>query len=1116
MSEEIIISSYDLKDNMLTVLFKEAEFINQQTLKVELVESDSNSSSEYWVELKRLENQYGFTFDLNQFPFQAVNKTIVDIYVYKKEDQPVRLKKLVPNLKEHALKYFQTPFHIDDKHISVLHLTTKDELSILYGRKAPVYQSFCTFISDNIYMDAINVKDCNFFLTSNHINFSEIEDFYFAIKERKSNDESEILEHKILLSHTVSLDLSKENWSLGSRYDLFLNIKVGRVIQRLRVFINEDYCQSKFFNLVSIDEGKDVLPYVSTKGEISFVGVNQWLYEYEIRTIDILYYDKVLLKNNILSFYFNETNLIEVIGYHKCKLEIQNLENSNSFLIHSNSYIIENNSLVINLKKVLTSFDFKMNEKWEFYLKIMNEENGLFQLFKIKKQSTLIENNNERYLYSIQLEENLTANLYHTTTNDLAILFSDKSTYLNLTYPTVESKICIHDLYFDHNRVECKLNDIDYNKIEMIKVTLKERNSKETWVMELLPSMVLEQGKLEINLTNFFETYQYSKTRWDMYLDVAHENMIESGKIGCFYDELQPKYFRYFSPIASRGNTVFSPYLTVYNELSFIINDKHVIDNERISAEILLTNFNMKNTKIVGTVEVDVPDVNAFNIHSIMMKYRGKADEVIEYTIPVNARGSNYSKKIVSFKIDVSKYEFQSFYWDLYLLIEIYGETYSVKIKNPTKKIKRKIAKKITKLSFTFDNGYFIYPYISTVNTLALTYREKPSYESIAYKIKENLAYYTYRLLKKYFERKDIWLAFEKFSEGAQDNGYYFFKYCYDNNKKKDFYYIIKKDSADFENVSHMKDKVIEFMSFKYMLYMYAAKLLISSESKGHAYDIRIQKGRLKYLLSKKKHVFLQHGVIALKRVDYVFKKTKNNAVNLFITSSDYEKNIIKKYFNYEDDEIITTGLCRWDVLKDSSGDNKEIFVMPTWRTWMDDLPEDQFIETDYYKNYVGFFRSEKLKEILEKKNIKLSFYIHPMFKSYIDSFNSDNKNFKIYQYGEEKVNKLLMNSSMLVTDYSSVAWEMFYQKKPVVFFQFDYEKYNAFQGSYLDMEKELFGDRALDIETLVKYIENYIDRDFKEKEEFGALRSKYFKYIDNKNSERTYKAIRAYLKDEK
>lgn len=305
-----------------------------------------------------------------------------------------------------------------------------------------------------------------------------------------------------------------------------------------------------------------------------------------------------------------------------------------------------------------------------------------------------------------------------------------------------------------------------------------------------------------------------------------------------------------------------------------------------------------------------------------------------------------------------------------------------------------------------------------------------------------------------------------------------------------------------------MKEKVVEFMSFRYMVLMYAANLLISSESKGHAYDIRIQKGKLKHALNKKKHVFLQHGVTALKRVDYVFKKTKENAVDLFVATSDYEKEIIKKYFGYSESEIITTGFCRWDVLEDKSGKEKEVFVMPTWRTWMDDLPEEQFLETDYYKNYVGFFKSEKLKQILAENNIKLSFYIHPKFKTYIDNFDVDNKNIKIYQYGEEKVNTLLMKSSMLITDYSSVAWEMFYQKKPVVFFQFDLDKYNAYQGSYLDMEKELFGDQVFTVDHLIDSVNEYIGRDFKEKEEFGALRAKYFKYVDKNNCERTYKAI--------
>jgi CDP-glycerol glycerophosphotransferase (TagB/SpsB family) len=306
---------------------------------------------------------------------------------------------------------------------------------------------------------------------------------------------------------------------------------------------------------------------------------------------------------------------------------------------------------------------------------------------------------------------------------------------------------------------------------------------------------------------------------------------------------------------------------------------------------------------------------------------------------------------------------------------------------------------------------------------------------------------------------------------------------------------------------------LIKHMSFKYMVYSYAAKLLISSEAKANIYDIKIQRGKLKANFDRKKFVFLQHGVMGFKRVDNTFRKSPDKSrpkiLDLFVVSSEYEKKVIKDYFGYSDKEIILTGLCRWDAIENKVDEtNKQIFLMPTWRTWLEGLEDEKFVETDYYKNYVGLLNNARLTKLLEENNITLNFLLHPKFKDYIDNFNVETNNIKVYKFGEQKVNEVLMKSSMLITDYSSVAWDMYYQKKPILFFQFDYEEQEKYQGSYLNMTEDLFGERAFNIDELISLTTNYVENGFKEKEKFANMRPRYFSHIDKKNCERTYKAI--------
>ena len=95
----------------------------------------------------------------------------------------------------------------------------------------------------------------------------------------------------------------------------------------------------------------------------------------------------------------------------------------------------------------------------------------------------------------------------------------------------------------------------------------------------------------------------------------------------------------------------------------------------------------------------------------------------------------------------------------------------------------------------------------------------------------------------------------------------------------------------------------------------------------------------------------------------------------------------------------------------------------------------------------------------------------------------------------------MLMRCRMLITDYSSVSWDILYQDKPVLFYQFDLDKYNEAHGSYLDMHTELFGDRAETESQLLDRLEECIQNDFKMKPEYEAKRNEYLQFKDNQHS---------------
>ncbi len=413
------------------------------------------------------------------------------------------------------------------------------------------------------------------------------------------------------------------------------------------------------------------------------------------------------------------------------------------------------------------------------------------------------------------------------------------------------------------------------------------------------------------------------------------------------------------------------------------------------------------------------------------------------------------------------------------------------------------------------DDGHLIYPFINNARQFTIQYRRyQKKYDSYLFLIKEYLALLCYYILKPYWDKKKLWLVCEKFSSMAQDNAYYFFKYCMDNlpdEERKHIFYVIDSKCPDAKVLAPYQDNVIQFMSFKYMIWLCAAQYLISTDAIRHFYIWDSPNSVYKVLYQIRKHlVFLQHGVMGFKHCHDTYKKSSGNSVALFVTCSEYEKNIIKKHFEYNDNEIIVTGLPRWDVLKSTSSlDHKEILIMPTWRKWLEDSSDEVFTESDYYKNYKELLTNTRLHTLLEEHNVTLNFYLHPKFKSYIDKFYISNQHIHIISFNQQPLNQLLMSCNMLITDYSSVAWDVFYQEKPVVFYAFDFETYNQHQGSYIDLRSEAFGDLVMTVDELLDTICKYINNDFKEIDSAVNKRNFLLPLRDNNNSKRIYDILK-------
>ena len=492
----------------------------------------------------------------------------------------------------------------------------------------------------------------------------------------------------------------------------------------------------------------------------------------------------------------------------------------------------------------------------------------------------------------------------------------------------------------------------------------------------------------------------------------------------------------------------------------------------------------------------------------VILQFHTKlAEERTEYAFETRAADTGSGCRLRA-RIDLRRIPLKSLTWDVFVRLES-GVLIPVYVSYRY----RLFLSFLYFRTFQGQDGCRFLPGNTKDGMLCFQYRMKEPQESPAFHVKEMTAWLVYHLAKPWWDRQGFELVYEKFCMMAQDNGYYYFLYCMQHppagNGRHKICYVIDRQAPDRVRLSDYQDNVVDFLSLRHMIYLQAARLLISTDTRMQCYAIRARGSVLKHGLRKKPFVFLQHGVTALKKVDFFYGKGQPADCNLFIVTSEMEKRIVEENFGYRPDEIANCGFARWDVLKDCSQGSNEILIMPTWRTWLENADEAEFKASDYYTAYRELLDSPQLDALLQKAGMKAVFYLHSKFRAFLGEFTPASDRIRLVPFGEIPANELLMRCRMLVTDYSSVCWDVFYLDKPVVFYQFDRDKYLEAHGSYLDMDRELIGPAAFEPGGLIREIRKITDQDYRLSGEYEKIRKTVFPRQDTSNCKRIAEAIR-------
>ncbi len=430
---------------------------------------------------------------------------------------------------------------------------------------------------------------------------------------------------------------------------------------------------------------------------------------------------------------------------------------------------------------------------------------------------------------------------------------------------------------------------------------------------------------------------------------------------------------------------------------------------------------------------------------------------------------------------------------------------------NSSKKIKNqlfKIGLKLSRRVWVKRCSYWMLPF----DMLRTKFPEMKSL------IKKKLDYFEicfYRVIAKIYcsiSKKSVWLIGER-HDTAQENGLYFYRYLKTERPGVKSYYIIDKNSSQYEVVKRYGN-IVQFNSLKHKILFFSSRYYVTAHNHFCFPVTFFGKKRIK-LPNSAKNVFLDHG-ITYADVSELYGKMNSN-INLFICGAKTEEEYVKKKFGYDTDEVAYTGFARFDGLHNFHRE-KQILVMPTWRkdiyfhllNQSREVREISFKNTNYYKTFQRLINNKRLMKLLEQFQYQLFFYPHYEIQDYIELFTTKHNRVIIAPKNKYNVQDLLKCAALLITDTSSVHFDFSYMFKPLIYYRFDKDNFikTHYNPGYFVHETMGFGKVVTKEHVLINTIENYLMNGCKMEKLYSDRVRTFYPLYDMNNCERIYKAI--------
>lgn len=331
------------------------------------------------------------------------------------------------------------------------------------------------------------------------------------------------------------------------------------------------------------------------------------------------------------------------------------------------------------------------------------------------------------------------------------------------------------------------------------------------------------------------------------------------------------------------------------------------------------------------------------------------------------------------------------------------------------------------------------------------------------------------------------------------------FKYIYENGRDTfEPYYIINEKCLAYNEIkARYGDNIIPFSEYRIKEFALTlrelfktVKFICEGFQALHALHIGITEAvkRSPYVY----YIFTQHGITFFKD-DYICQNSYSSFIfDKLMISNDFERDIFVNRGCYEEKNLIKNGLFRWDKLSaDNAKSEKSIFIYFTHRRYLANIEEDEIKNTVYFRTILGLLENPRFKKFVKDNGYTLKVALHHSILSICGSEMLNGMEI----LDDDHIADAKKTSAILITDYSSMCFEMWFQHKPSIFLHIpdgddclEYGHITDLADPYLTKKDYIF-NIVETVDDCIDKLMDYHNTDFKLKPDEKAKRDTFFYY---------------------